>query len=445
MRLGGKSQRWKGVAKRHGNDAKNNLARAITERKPVFGYEAEPQPAALQAGERKIKHFYLNKVSQLHGWVGMRHDDLMEHLDIDAAFEELGLKNDFDFNTPPTLFELVETTAEVPGSRAQEPAIDSTSDTEADQVDAESAPESEDDIVNQAVDGNLSSDDYARIALPILVEHVLQQTDNVMKQMTYRELAERLGRRNKRGDPWPHGLGQVLSQVTALIEQVGAQCLEPPPFLTCVVVLSSGTDANLPGSGVSNKWTGYESLSREDKKAKLMNEYERILSYGSRWNEILRLAELPEVASGAGQGQPCTGGWGGGESEPHKALKRFILAHPEVCDAPDNCWLREAEHALRSGDGIDVMFKSDRLWIGVEVKSRVSDGNLDDYLRGLYQVVKYRAVLEAQAKVDHPDSPPAVRVMLVLEGQLPNIYRELAETLGVRYLEKVSPARAEAV
>lgn len=445
VRLGGKSRQWKGVAKRHGDDAKKNLERAVALKKAVFGYEAEPQPAALQAGERKVKHFCLNRVSQLQGWIGLRLEDEMERLDIGRAFEKLGLENDFDPNTPATLFELVETTAEIPGSRAQEPGIDATSDTESDKAEAQAAPESEEDLVNQEVEGNLSSDQYARLALPILVEHVLQQTDNVMKQITYQELAERLGRHNKHGDPWPRGLGQVLDRVTALIEQVGAQCLERPPFLTCVVVLSSGTNAGLPGAGVSNEWPGYESLPRNDKKAKLMNEYERILSYGSRWNEILRLAELlPEVApGGSDQDQPHTGGWGGGESEPHKALKRFVLEHPEVCDAPEDCWLRETEHALRSGDGIDVMFKSDRLWVGVEVKSRVSDGNLEDYLRGLYQVVKYRAVLEAQARVDHPDNPPAVRVFLVLEGRLPVIHRELAETLGVSYLENVSPAVTE--
>ena len=331
----------------------------------------------------------MNKVSQLHGWIGLRLEDLKERLDIDGAFETLGIENDIDSNTPATLFELVEMTVEIPGSRAQEPEIDAASDTEFDE--AEAAAESEEDLVTQEVEGNLSSDEYARLALPILVEHVLQQTDNVMKQITYQELAERLGRHNKHGDPWPRGLGQVLGRVTALIEQVGAQCLERPPFLTCVVVLSSGTNAGLPGAGISNEWPGYESLPRKDKEAKLMNEYERILSYGSRWNELLRLAELPEVAPGPDQGQPRTGGWGGGESEPHKALKRFVLEHPEVCDAPEDCWLRETEHALRSGDGIDVIFKSDRLWVGVEVKSRVSDGNLEDYLRGLYQVVKYRA------------------------------------------------------
>ena len=85
------------------------------------------------------------------------------------------------------------------------------------------------------------------------------------------------------------------------------------------------------------------------------------------------------------------------------------------------------------------MFKSDRLWIGVEVKSKVSDRLPSDYERGLYQTVKYRAVMEAQARVDHPDAPPAVRVFLVLEGELPVEYRQIAKALGAELREKFAP------
>jgi len=48
------------------------------------------------------------------------------------------------------------------------------------------------------------------------------------------------------------------------------------------------------------------------------------------------------------------------------------------------------------------MFKAEGVWVGVEVKSRVSDGSPDDYERGLYQVVKYKEVLEAQAQLITP-------------------------------------------
>ncbi|WP_155636124.1 hypothetical protein [Burkholderia stagnalis] len=439
IRLGGKSREWKGIAVTHGEDARRNLERAIAERKPIFGYEAEPQPAALKAGERKVKHFYLNRVSQLKGWIGLRLHDLKERLNIDGAFERLGIMNDTDPNMPASLFELVETTTEIPRFPDQ-PAV---APENALRQDSSAEAENEENLVNQEDEGNLSSDEYARLALSILIEHVLLQSDNVMAKLTYRELAERLERRNKHGDPWPRGLGHVLGRVTALVERAGAQCAERPPFLTCVVVLSSGGNAGLPGVGVSNEWPGYEALSRADKEAKLMREYERILNYGSRWNDVLRLAGLPEVTSVAASDRTRTGGWGGGESEAHKALKQYVLAHPELFDAPADCVLRETEHALRSGDAIDVIFKSDHLWVGVEVKSRVSNGNIEDYARGLFQVIKYQAVLEAQARTEHPDNPPKVRVLLALESRLPDVHRGLAVALGVTYLEEVTPVELE--
>ena len=85
------------------------------------------------------------------------------------------------------------------------------------------------------------------------------------------------------------------------------------------------------------------------------------------------------------------------------------------------------------------MFKSDRLWIGVEVKSKVSDRLPSDYERGLYQTVKYWAVMEAQARIGHPDAPPEVRVLLVLECELPVEYRQIAKALGAELREKVAP------
>jgi hypothetical protein len=68
---------------------------------------------------------------------------------------------------------------------------------------------------------------------------------------------------------------------------VRSQLAESPPFLTSVVVLSSGTNAGLPDKGVSDVWPGYESLSKQEKAAKLAAELRsrngtRPLSKGKR-------------------------------------------------------------------------------------------------------------------------------------------------------------------
>lgn len=423
VKMGGRLQRWRGVGQMHGEEARANLDRAIAEKLPVFGYEAEPNAAALKKGVRSVKHFYLDRVHQLRPWIGLSFDALDRELHVQDAFRRHDLVGADDPNLPPTVFELVDLSSEAPG----QPETQS----------ANAGASSEEDELAQDLPGGKSADEYARRTLPVLLEHVLRQTDDVLVPMTYRRLAELIGRRNRHGDPWARGLGHVLGRVTSLVDSVGDQMPESPPFLTSIVVLSSGPNAGLPSRGVGGIWPGYDSLSRDDKQAKVWAEYLRVLQFGSRWNVVLRLLGIPEITQPIGtDGRPSRGGWGGGESEAHKALKRYVRGHPELVGASID-WEAQEEFALRSADELDVMFRSDRVWIGVEVKSKVSDGNRSDYERGIYQVVKYRAVLEAQARMDYPEDPPEVRVVLLLERDLPDEYRELAAALDVQVMERV--------
>lgn len=425
VKMGGRSQRWKGVGMQHGQHARANLDKAVAEKLPIFGFEAEPNKAALERGERSVKHFYLDRTHQLQGRIGLSLYELETRLHIEDAFRQRGVADEEDPNLPASLFELVDATVEPPAAG-----------------DHQIEGASEEHEVDLPLEGNQSADVYARMALPILVAHVLQQQDGVMPPITYRRLAELLGRRNRHGDPWARGLGFVLGRVTELIDGIRSRLTEPPPFLTSIVVLSSGPNAGLPDKGVSGVWPGYETMSRDEKRAKLAAEFQRILAYGSRWNEVLRLAGLPVIEPPVGSnGYPVPGGWGGGESEAHWALKHYVRDHPELVGARAD-WEARVEYALRSADELDVMFISDRTWIGVEVKSRVSDGNIADYERGIYQVVKYRAVLEAQARIDSPDALPEIHVVLVLERELPTTYRALAARLGVTVIERVIPSSA---
>jgi hypothetical protein len=422
VRLGGRSRDWKGVAVQHGREARENLDKAVEFRRPIFGYEAEPNAAALARGDRVVQHFYLDRPHQLKGWIGLRLEDLTERLRIDEEFRKRGIVDDIDPGAPTaTLFELVDITAKIPEDARPELACSADDESE---VDAQ-------------FDGNLSAEEYARLALPILVAHVLAQRDGVLVPLTYRRLAELLDRRTRSGAPWARGLGHVLGHVTKLVGAAGELLGEHPPFLTSIVVRSGGTDEGLPAKGVADYWPGYDVLSFDEKQSKVRAEHDRVLQFGSRWNEVLRLAGLASIPLPSAEDR--RGGWGGGESDEHKALKLYVRQHPELFGAqPD--WFAQEEYALRSGDEIDVMFKSDQMWIGVEVKSRVSDALLSDYKRGLYQVVKYLAVLQAQAQVDHPNNPPRVIVVLAIETALPPMYRELATKLSVRCIEGLRPA-----
>lgn len=215
VKMGGRSRRWKGVGMQHGQHARANLDKAVAEKLPIFGFEAEPNKAALERGERSVKHFYLDRTHQLKGRIGLTLYELEKRLHIGDAFRQRGIDDEEDPNLPASLFELVDATVEPPAAGAHQ-----------------SEGAREENEVDLPLEGNQSADVYARMALPMLVAHVLQQQDGVMAPITYRRLAELLGRRNRHGAPWARGLGFVLGRVTELIDSVRSRLTEPPPFLT---------------------------------------------------------------------------------------------------------------------------------------------------------------------------------------------------------------------
>lgn len=286
------------------------------------------------------------------------------------------------------------------------------------------------------------TDEQARDSLVALVRHVFRQRDGVLETLTYEELAELIQRFNKRGLPAARGMGKhVLGRMGEWLQGLSDQWGEPIPYIQTVVVLKSGQARGLPDVGIEGLWPGYSAMTRSEKEAKLGAEYQRILQFGSRWNDVLaRLGFETAVVDTL-----TTGGGGirgrGGESAEHKALKRFVRDNPELVGAGRD-WVPVEEYPLKSLDEIDVLFRSATRCIGVEVKSVVSDRDPQDYERGIYQVVKYRALLKAQARAEAGSKeqviPATIEVFLVLESRMPEQYVEVARELGVRYFENVA-------
>lgn len=405
--LGGRSSHWKGGAVKRGRESRKNLERARAERLPVFGFMVSAVQEESLTASRVIKHVNLDQVYLLKQHFGIEVDALKERLGIAKALAARLKSSDSDALENGMLFELVDAVGDIPGA-------DWTANQEALEVPA-------------GVQEHL-----ARIALRTLVEHVQQQTDGHLTTMTYKELAVRIGWFNKNGDPHPR-LGGVLGRVTELIEEATADWPDDdkPPYLTTMVVVSGkGESAGLPDVGIKHRWPQFHLLSLEEKRARILREYESILAYGPRWQAVLEAAGLARVteADPPKGGAPTSGGWGGGESDEHRALKEFVLKHPELVGAPQGCFAA-TEYDLLSADCIDVFFRTDAAWIGVEVKSRKSDDL--DLERGVYQVVKYRAVLTAQALIHASAGRPAIEVYLATERALPAWLQKVAATLRV--------------
>lgn len=125
----------------------------------------------------------------------------------------------------------------------------------------------------------------------------------------------------------------------------------------------------------------------------------------------------------------------GGEGEHHLQLKEFIYNNPQFIGIRDYV-KKEMEHIILSGDRLDVWFKmADGSEIAIEVKSKISSDA--DILRGLYQCVKYKAILNAE-NLAHNESHNN-KTYLVLGGNLSASNKEIQKIFDITTFENVVP------
>ena len=125
----------------------------------------------------------------------------------------------------------------------------------------------------------------------------------------------------------------------------------------------------------------------------------------------------------------------GGESEEHRRLKDFVGRHPEVVGLPPSIGPGQLEVELPSADRVDVVFDDGIQIVAVEVKSRLSDAT--DVARGLFQCVKYAAVITANQLLRGEHR--SVRSVLALERELPRELKSSVSSLGVAVFQMIKP------
>jgi hypothetical protein len=82
---------------------------------------------------------------------------------------------------------------------------------------------------------------------------------------------------------------------------------------------------------------------------------------------------------------------------------------------------------------LDVFFQHGNDSIAVEVKSSLSSEA--DIVRGIFQCVKYRALLEAQQAAD--GNAQSARAILALEAKLPSKFQALKNILGIELVDEI--------
>jgi len=182
------------------------------------------------------------------------------------------------------------------------------------------------------------------------------------------------------------------------------------------------------------------SLSQEEKELLCKGSQDKVFEWRD-WGEILVKCQLEPLLLGAPletllEETAASIPYGGGEGEDHRILKEYVKAYPGCVDLKQRFTHRSTESMLLSGDEMDVFFESPTELVCIEVKGKKSCQA--DIRRGIFQCVKYRAVLEAQQVYRNDRKKPLISVYLVLATGLSEELKRVAEFLKIPVKENVA-------
>lgn len=270
--------------------------------------------------------------------------------------------------------------------------------------------------IARSISGNALYQKRARSALPILVRQAMAS-----EKIFYGDLAKELDMPNARN------LNYVLGSIGNALLELGKEWKEDIPPIQGVVV-NQGT--GLPGDGVN--FIAQKPDPRQ-KEAIVAEKLGKVFSY-SRWLEVLEeLGLSPAEPLNPQLEQPTDHRSSTRESEAHKRFKNYIAHHPGAVGLKKSLAPGETEYKLPSGDIPDVLFQSARCRIAVEVKSHIS--NETDLRRGLFQCVKYRAILRACRSLE--GGTYEADAILAIESTLPKELIPVRNTLGIKVIENI--------
>ena len=262
----------------------------------------------------------------------------------------------------------------------------------------------------------------ARKVLPILVRQAEAGTP-----IFYSAIAKEID------IPNPRNLNYVLGSIGTTLEDLSKEWKMEIPPIQCLVV---NKNTGLPGEGIGwflVKEEDFSSLSKRQQRAIVEAALQHVFSF-SRWREVLlELSLKPIDVDFSTQIEVAAALGGGAESEDHKRLKAFVAQNPVAVGLPRNTPKGTTEYPLASGDAADVHFQVKRDWITVEVKSAISSEA--DITRGLFQCVKYKAVMEAMQLAS--GLPQNARSILALESEFPANLIALKNILGIEVVDLV--------
>jgi len=265
----------------------------------------------------------------------------------------------------------------------------------------------------------------ARLALPILVRQA-----KAGQTIYYGDLAAEISMPN------PRNLNFVLGAIgNALIALENLLKLGKIPLINCIVINQTN---HLPGEGIDFfiEKVNFSKLTKNQKKEALNRLLAEIYSF-PYWDRILMELNLKPIKINYNININILNNknklrQGSGESQQHLDFKNYLAANPEILGIKSTFKVT-SEYIFPSMDAIDLRFENNSEIIGVEVKSKISD--MADIFRGIFQCVKYKALLLADQKVN--DKIPDCNVILALESKFPVELTGIKNLLGIEVIDDI--------
>ncbi|MBR5037513.1 MAG: hypothetical protein IKX65_02195 [Prevotella sp.] len=258
--------------------------------------------------------------------------------------------------------------------------------------------------------------ELAKQMIPILISWAQEKRS----PQYYSTLSKTIGHNTAR-------IGRQLGVIGRILIDLKNESGENVPLLNALVI---NKGSKIPSGGLSEFIDGYDKWSEKKKRQAAEKTNDKAYSY-KNWPWVLNaLGLMPYNGSTEESIRKGLLKKDTSEGPYHKALKEHILEHPKLFSIT-NVKEKENEHILLSGDRLDVFFRlKDNKQVAIEVKSRISDDA--DILRGIFQCVKYKAVMSAEcfAKGQKAD----VDSFLVIENEMSEDNRKTANMLSVKYI-----------
>lgn len=262
--------------------------------------------------------------------------------------------------------------------------------------------------------------EWAMKMIPVLIRWAQSSWD---KPHYYSNLSRAVGHKTNQ-------IGKVMGQIQDIIDNLKKETGLDIPTLNG---LAQSMTNDLPSDGFDYVIPNYSKLSLPSKKGEVRRLNEIAHKYD--WSKVFKLLNLKPALilneEEVKQLKKAKAGFGGGEGEEHKKLKEYIKNHPESINLK-KVLKTENEYDLPSGDRLDVYLESKgNVHHAIEVKPKSS--NEDDILRGFFQCIKYKAVMDASRVLDGGNYDNDV--LLVVAGVLSEKAKQIANDLSIPYIE----------